>query len=58
MNKVIENPDLCIHDINNILLLLESFQKPILIEAFILYLHKQHPNLAKVVFKEIIFDTF
>ena len=58
LNSIIENKDLCIHDIKNMLMLLESFQQPIYIEVFINYLHKYHKNLSGMIFNKLFLEEF
>lgn len=58
MQTVIENPELCIHDIDFIITLLESFQDHIYLETFISYINKEHKNLSKAVFNDLFLKSF
>lgn len=51
IKKVLETEQLCLHDIDNIVSILESMNQPEILEAFILYLDEKSPNLSKVVFR-------
>lgn len=58
MQATIENTDLCIHDINFMITLLESFKDPMYLETFISYINKEHKNLSKVVFNDLFLTSF
>ena len=58
MDVLLQTPDLCIHDIGMMIVLLESFKDISYVESFVLYLDKFYEDILKVIVKDVILLNF
>ena len=56
--SIVSDPSLCIHDFKMIIQLLEAFKNAGFVEELVIFLAREHPNIASVVFPELFFGAF
>ena len=58
MDGLLQTPDLCLHDIEMMIILLESFKDVSYVECFLLYLDNLYEDILTVIIQEVILLNF